>query len=62
MDICKHSPPPLYMVDDERASACYLYDSNDILPSEDLGQLLHSKKKKQIVKPSPNGSGIVTPG
>ncbi len=62
MDICKQSPPPLYMVDDERASACYLYDSNDILPSEDLGQLLHSKKKKQIVKPSPNGSGIVTPG
>ena len=49
------------MVDDERRP-CYLYDGNDVLPSEDLGVLLHSKKKKQIVKPSPNGSGIVTPG
>lgn len=63
MDICKTAPPPLYMVDSERASACYLYDGNEVLPSEDLGILLHSKKKKKSAgKPAENGSGILTPG
>lgn len=55
MDICKQSPPSLYMVDGERASACYLYRDNEVLPSENLGVLLHGKKKKKPVEIGQNG-------
>ena len=54
MDICKHAPPPLYKTDSERVSSCYLYDSCEILPNDDLGSLLHTKKR---VKKSENGAG-----
>ena len=50
MDICKQSPPPLYLTDPDRASACYLYETGAVLPGEDLGVLLHSKKKVKPVE------------
>ena len=58
MDVCKQSPPPLYRVDAERVSACYLYDGNAVLPGEDLGSLLHAKKR---AKPAENGAGASNP-
>ncbi len=43
MDICKQAPPPLYKTDDDRVSSCYLYDSCEILPNDELGSLLRGK-------------------
>lgn len=44
MEKCKKSPPPLYQIDEQHVSACYLYDDSTVLPGEQLGTLFKSKK------------------
>ena len=44
MEKCKTTRPPLYQIDDEHVASCYLYDTQSVLPGEDLGQLFKSKK------------------
>lgn len=44
MERCKQAPPPLYQADEKRVSACYLYDSEAVLPGEELGSIFRSRK------------------
>jgi oligopeptide/dipeptide ABC transporter ATP-binding protein len=36
MDICRESPPPLFMPDADRAAACFLYREAPVLPTGDV--------------------------
>jgi oligopeptide/dipeptide ABC transporter ATP-binding protein len=60
MSICKESPPPLYVVDDARVAACYLYDGKPTLAGEELGTLFRSKKIRTAA--SVNGANGVANG
>ena len=44
MEKCKVTPPPLYEVEGQHVAACYLYDTQPVLPGEELGSLFKSKK------------------
>jgi oligopeptide/dipeptide ABC transporter ATP-binding protein len=39
MDICRQSPPPLYMPDGHRAAACFLYQDAPIVPTADVASV-----------------------
>lgn len=44
MERCKQAPPPLYQTAGKRVSACYLYDTEPVLPGEELGAIFRSRK------------------
>jgi hypothetical protein len=39
MDVCRHSPPPLFLADPHRAAACFLYRDAALLPSADVASV-----------------------
>lgn len=39
MEVCRQKTPPLYREDPHRVAACFLYEENEVLPGEELGQL-----------------------
>jgi peptide/nickel transport system ATP-binding protein len=44
MEKCRVNPPPLYQPDTHHVASCYLYDTQPVLPGEELGTLFKSKK------------------
>jgi len=44
MEKCKVSPPPLYQLDEQHVASCYLYDTEPVMPGEQLGMLFKSKR------------------
>jgi peptide/nickel transport system ATP-binding protein len=40
MQMCSDVAPPLYRLDDQRATACYLYNDRPVLAREAMGQVL----------------------
>ena len=44
MEICKQAPPPLYQTATRCVAACYLYEKEAVLPSEELGTIFRSRK------------------
>jgi oligopeptide/dipeptide ABC transporter ATP-binding protein len=58
MDKCKSNRPPLYQIDDQHVASCFLYDGQEVLPGEELGQLFKSKKPRQPVDAVPSGNGV----
>jgi oligopeptide/dipeptide ABC transporter ATP-binding protein len=60
MEKCKSNRPPLYQIDDQHVASCFLYDSQGVLPGEDLGQLFKSKKPNVQVGRVPTGNGVET--
>jgi len=40
MDICRQSRPPLYQIDDSRATTCFLYQGAPELPANQIGTIL----------------------
>jgi len=39
MDICRESPPPLFVPDAHRAAACFLYRDAPVLPTADVASI-----------------------
>lgn len=39
MDMCYQSPPPLYLTEERRAAACYLYRDDPVVDAEEVSQL-----------------------
>jgi oligopeptide/dipeptide ABC transporter ATP-binding protein len=39
MEICRESPPPLFVADEHRAAACFLYRDAPVLPTPDVASI-----------------------
>jgi peptide/nickel transport system ATP-binding protein len=56
MEKCKEKSPPLYQFDEQHVASCYLYDSQPVLPGEELGTLFTSKKPNLPTNGVPTGA------
>jgi peptide/nickel transport system ATP-binding protein len=44
MEKCRLTAPPLFQTDAQHVASCYLYDTQPVLPGEELGTLFKQKK------------------
>jgi len=63
MDECRQAPPPLYLTDEGRAVACYLYKQSPEISGNDMAESLASAQyAPAAASVSDNGSVVNRPG